>query len=781
MNGQRISKFLVILVVCSLLTTLAGIAVFPARVHAAIGTTALTADEIEIKAETPNQSAHYIVFEKRTDGTISPVYYRLVELTAPLTSLTNDQVTDELLNPTRNNELIIVSLQANNGQVVYQNVIRISPWLRGEFNGQTLEAPIDGHLISLETISFVVRIPQIDGTTLVLNNDKLQTIARFDIRKLAVETPLIEEDSSIQDDNLGMVNGSAGNRVDFLIMGDGYTSAQKTKFITDSDSMFASFFSVSPYSVYRNYINIHSLFTASSQSGADHPPYNASCGIYDPTCCGDPEMLSDPLQGKMVNTAFDSRFCVYAIHRLLAPDSAKVLAAASAVPDWDTILVLVNDDTYGGSGGLFATVSMHSLAVQVAQHEYGHSFVDLADEYESPYPGYPTCSDISGSNPCEVNVTDVTNPTQIKWKSWIKPGTPIPTPNNLFYQGIVGLFQGARYQLKGMYRSGYDCIMRSLGAPYCQIPSQSYVLTLYKGGWGVPVNGINLIEPGTNIPADPNINLTHPGTKVFHANTLSPVGGPPSQITWFKNGIPIPGENRDTYTYTTSASDPPLVHITMRVKDATTLVRYAMAGNNLRDVFTWDVHINDKSLIVSTGAQDGWILESLETSNIGGALNSTAQSLNIGDNTAKNQYLSILSFSTEDLPDSAVITKVTLRVKQQGIIGGGDPVTTFQGFMVDIMKGTFGTSVLQSSDFQTAANKTFGPFTSIPVNNWYSINLASGKAYINKLASNSGLTQMRLSFKMDDNNDSVANYLRLYSGDASIDVRPQLVVEYYVP
>ena len=101
--------------------------------------------------------------------------------------------------------------------------------------------------------------------------------------------------------------------------------------------------------------------------------------------------------------------------------------------------------------------------------------------------------------------------------------------------------------------------------------------------------------------------------------------------------------------------------------------------------------------------------------------------------------------------------------------------------MVDIKTGTFGTSALKTSDFQTAASKNYGPFTPILVSNWYSINLTSGKTYINKLSTSSGLTQIRLRFKLDDNNNAVANYLRLYSGNAPIVSRPQLIIEYYVP
>jgi len=116
------------------------------------------------------------------------------------------------------------------------------------------------------------------------------------------------------------------------------------------------------------------------------------------------------------------------------------------------------------------------------------------------------------------------------------------------------------------------------------------------------------------------------------------------------------------------------------------------------------------------------------------------------------------------------------------VTGGGDPVAKFKGFMVDMKKGYFGTStLLRASDFQASASKTYGAFKPALSGGWYSINLTSAKAYINKTSSHAGLTQIRLRFKLDDNNNRVANYLRLYSGNASTSSRPQLIVTYYMP
>ncbi len=183
----------------------------------------------------------------------------------------------------------------------------------------------------------------------------------------------------------------------------------------------------------------------------------------------------------------------------------------------------------------------------------------------------------------------------------------------------------------------------------------------------------------------------------------------------------------------------------------------------------------------SDGVQDGWTLESGENTNSGGSVNAAATTFRLGDDAAKKQYRGVLSFATSSLPDTAVITKVTLKIKQQGIIGGGAPVADFQGFMVDIRKGSFGLPTLQAGDFQAAVSKTYGPFSPTLTSGWYSFNLTSAKAYVNKLATNNGLTQVRLRFKLGDNNNVVANYLSLFSGNAPAAARPQLIIQYYVP
>ena len=196
----------------------------------------------------------------------------------------------------------------------------------------------------------------------------------------------------------------------------------------------------------------------------------------------------------------------------------------------------------------------------------------------------------------------------------------------------------------------------------------------------------------------------------------------------------------------------------------------------------WNFTTPLQAIFKSVAAQDGWILESTETSNVGGTLNTSAVTFNLGDNAQNKQYRGILSFGTgASLPDNAVVTKVTLKVKKSAIIGGGNPVSMFQGFMVDIKKGTFGMAALEINDFQTLASITYGPFMTPLSDGWYTIDLTTGKAYINKLSTLSGLTQIRLRFKLDDNINAIANYLNLFSGDADEANHPQLIIIYYIP
>lgn len=544
-----------------------------------------------------NQSssqAFYIVFQRDLDGIVHPLFHAVVQLSTPLTSLDLEIPLDSINTfHGRNCDPLEVRLQSRQGMLLYRDLVCIPRWVRAEFHSAD-GGEIDGTILPQINPTFVVRVPFLPEADLLLKDTQSTPLASLSLDQLALETPAIDLAGIGADVAVSPPPGDPTNRVDLLIMGDGYTAAESALFESEAAATIADFFAISPYGEYENYFNIHTLFIPSTQSGADHPPYNANCSIYDLSCCLDTAMLSDPLAGTFVNTAFNGSYCYYGFHRLLYVNLSAVYSAAAAVPEWDVILVLVNDGTYGGAGGSVMVSSTHTLSAEIAQHEFGHSFVDLADEYGSPpYPGYPACSDIT-SPPCEVNVTDVTTRSAIKWEPWIDPLTPIPTVPEWdpSFAGVVGLFEGARYLSTGMYRPGQNCIMRSLGKPYCQVPSQAFVLKLYNGGWGNPWGGISMIEPGSAVPASSNVTLSHPASQAFHVDILEPQGGLPAVIAWFVDGVPVSGALSDTYLFSTDPGLPNPVEIRMNVVDATAFVHPDMAGSALEFEHTWLVTIN---------------------------------------------------------------------------------------------------------------------------------------------------------------------------------------------
>ncbi|MGE5250446.1 MAG: choice-of-anchor tandem repeat GloVer-containing protein, partial [Bacteroidota bacterium] len=186
-----------------------------------------------------------------------------------------------------------------------------------------------------------------------------------------------------------------------------------------------------------------------------------------------------------------------------------------------------------------------------------------------------------------------------------------------------------------------------------------------------------------------------------------------------------------------------------------------------------------KLSVRSTGALDGWILESGETTNQGGMLDKSATTFNVGDNQKDEQFRAILSFNTAALPDNATIVSAQLKVRRQAAVGT-DPFITHGPLLVDLRRGGFsGNWALQLSDFSAAPTGTARERILLLTGAWYAAQMGpTNLLYINKF----GVTQFRLRFSKDDNDDLSADYLRFFSGDASTpDYRPVLVIGYTVP
>jgi hypothetical protein len=530
------------------------------------------------------EPTHYVVFEIGKDGAAEPVYYTRVDLPSPAIAV---KVREDGVAGSEHER---VDYRLFRGGVdVGEESVEVPTVIRGEFApSSSPDDAIEGVRIVPERRSFVVRVPVARADALEFSSLAKRS-QRFDLDALAARAanlvlgglaPLRHDSATV-----AAAAGNPANRVDLLVLGDGYTSAQQARFAADAASLRTAMFAVTPYKEYASFVNWTAGFVASSQSGADHPPYAAGCTTT--SCCADAAARQDPSAGRFVSTAFDGRFCTSQIHRLLTVNASKLYAAAASWPNWDKIVVVVNDTVYGGSGGSTPVTSMSPEAAQVVMHEYGHSFTLLADEYTTPYPGFPYCSDYYAGYPrCEANVTDRT--TQVKWASWYTAGNPIPTPPG---RSGVGLFQGARYLTSGMYRPVDQCLMRTRGRPFCPVCRQEYVRKLYAGGFGVPAAGIDTIEPGTEFPATTSpVDYTVNTQKVFGATLLAPT---PNTLTaqWYLDGNPIAGANGASYTFRQTAASPATRTLQLRVTDQSPYVASTMAGNLMVSTRTWTVRV----------------------------------------------------------------------------------------------------------------------------------------------------------------------------------------------
>ena len=81
-------------------------------------------------------------------------------------------------------------------------------------------------------------------------------------------------------------NGPTANRINLVMLSDGYQASELGTFLRDATNMMASLMASPPYQEYSNYFNFFAISVASAQSGSDH---------YTPTVT-------------LVNTYFNSTF-----------------------------------------------------------------------------------------------------------------------------------------------------------------------------------------------------------------------------------------------------------------------------------------------------------------------------------------------------------------------------------------------------------------------------------------------------------------------------------------
>ena len=302
---------------------------------------------------------------------------------------------------------------------------------------------------------FLVPMPKDTAdVTVVLKNNRREIMTEF--THMVVPDDILIRRIGYQDVTPHETIQEAENSehcIHIAYIAEGYTEAEMPIFLNDVKIANDALFDHEPFKSMKKRFHVTAVKAISAESGT-----------------------SEPSQGIWKNTALHSHFDTFYSNRYLTTLHLKDLHNLLAGIPYEHIIVLVNTEQYGGGGILNSynlSMTHHYLFKEVVVHEFGHSFGGLGDEYAYDFeqiPMYPT--DIE---PWEPNLTTLKD-FNGKWEHLIKKGTPIPTPLSKDPNTIVkrvGLFEGAGYNLKGVYRACQDCRMRSNNVkdfcPACQL------------------------------------------------------------------------------------------------------------------------------------------------------------------------------------------------------------------------------------------------------------------------------------------------------------------------
>lgn len=278
-------------------------------------------------------------------------------------------------------------------------------------------------------------------------------------------------------------SGPSSEKVDVVILGEGYTEAEMGKFHADARSLVDRLFATEPFKSRRSDFNVRAIDLPCPRSGVNRPQV-----------------------GQFRRTPVSAEYNIFDSERYLLTLDNRALRDVLSEAPYEFVEILVNEKQYGG-GGIFnfqATTSVDTaFADYVFVHEFGHHFAGLADEYYMSPVAF-TAPEPDRPEPWEPNVTALRDPERLKWRDLVEAGTALPTPwdkdawekkareflerrqalirrrapeaevdalfreqqrvdtpmlGGMAFSGKVGAFEGASYQAKGLYRPQTDCIM----------------------------------------------------------------------------------------------------------------------------------------------------------------------------------------------------------------------------------------------------------------------------------------------------------------------------------
>ncbi len=230
-------------------------------------------------------------------------------------------------------------------------------------------------------------------------------------------------------------NGSTDKLINIVVLGDGYIESELSSFVEHSQKFAQNITDETPFKEYCKYFNVFIIKTASNVSGAAMRP------------------------DSLIDNFYGSTFGYAGIDRLLVPTNYNALNTSlyENTPYFDQVIMLVNTEKYGGSGGWIATSSINSAAQEIVKHELGHSFALLADEY---YAGDNYAHEA-------INMSKETDSSKVRWKKWIGDEN-------------VGIYQHCCDGNSSLwYKPSNKCKMEALNNTFCPVCRQAIIERIY--------------------------------------------------------------------------------------------------------------------------------------------------------------------------------------------------------------------------------------------------------------------------------------------------------------
>ena len=301
---------------------------------------------------------------------------------------------------------------------------------------------------------------------------------------------------------------------DILFLGDGYTNAELSKFVSDVREHTDYFFQKEPWNRYRSMFNVFCIQTPSNVSGAGMTP------------------------DKPIDNFYKTTFGCAGVDRMPWPtDMNKVYEVLNSTkPDYDMVIILVNSTKYGGAGNesmKMMCVSLEASSKETICHEAGHAFGGLADEYWYDRD-YECPNDARTINP-------------VKWQRWV---------------GTSGVGVYPFEDTEGWYRPHQQCIMRYLNRDYCPVCREAIIEAIH--------NTSKILKSYT--PSVSSLKKVHVvGDTVFSLQLVNPQ---PNTLRreWLIDGVRV-AYNTDSFLFKAKDYSKGSHVLTATVEDTTLLVR----------------------------------------------------------------------------------------------------------------------------------------------------------------------------------------------------------------